>query len=113
MKTEIISYAEFTKRTGIKITQKHTGKMIGMQSLSTSCLLNKYCQERAKVAGSICSHCYAQRMMKQYGEKFQGCFEKNTIGLKELIDVKYLQEKSKNEVCIMDKESLDCRRGLK
>ena len=23
MKTEIISYAEFTKRTGIKITQKH------------------------------------------------------------------------------------------
>ena len=90
MNTEIISYAEFTKRTGIKITQKHTGKMTGMQSLSTSCLLNKYCQERAKVAGSICSHCYAQRMMNQYGEKFQNCFENNMIELSKLIDMKDL-----------------------
>lgn len=45
--------------TGILITEKMSGKMEGMQSLSTSCLVNPYCQARRKIKDSICSKCYA------------------------------------------------------
>ena len=67
---------DFKKNTGIHITVKHNGKMKGMQSLSTSCLHNKFCQERAKNPNSVCSKCYAQRKMKMY-KNMDECFEKN------------------------------------
>lgn len=44
----------------------HTGKMQGMQSVSTSCIANKYCDARRKVSGTVCEKCYAAAMMKQY-----------------------------------------------
>lgn len=50
----------------LHITTKHTGKMSGMQSLSTSVLLNPICKERSKDPDSICAHCYAARMAKAY-----------------------------------------------
>lgn len=37
----------------------HGGKMADVISVSTSPLLNPYCQERAKNENSICSHCYS------------------------------------------------------
>ena len=37
----------------------HGGKMSDVISVSTSPLENKYCQERAKIENSICSHCYS------------------------------------------------------
>lgn len=46
----------------LHITTKHTGKMKGMASLSTSCQINQRCAKNAKVKGSICEKCYAQRM---------------------------------------------------
>ena len=48
------------------ICRKHSGKMEGMQSLSTSVTLNPHCQERAKHADCVCSHCYASRMLNMY-----------------------------------------------
>ena len=48
----------------IHITKEHTGKMMGMQSMSTSCAGNRHCEENAKVEGSVCQKCYAQRIMK-------------------------------------------------
>lgn len=51
---------------GIKklhITTNHTGKMLGINSISTSCKLNKRCANNAKVKGSICEKCYAQRLV--------------------------------------------------
>lgn len=51
----------------VRKTEKHTGKMSGMQSLSTSCTINPHCIERMKDGNSICAHCYASRMMKRYG----------------------------------------------
>lgn len=50
----------------LQITTRHTGKMYGMVSVSTSTLDNPICQARAQNGDSICSHCYAQRMTKAY-----------------------------------------------
>lgn len=67
---------EFEKKTGIHFKTDHLGKMAGMWSLSTSCLVNPYCQARARVAGSVCAHCYAQRLL-EYRETAANCFERN------------------------------------
>ena len=39
----------------------HSGKMEGMQSIGTSCRTNPNCIKNAKVKGSVCEKCYAQR----------------------------------------------------
>ena len=69
---------EFYTKWGIHFTMKHTGKMEGMQSLSTSVILNPICAERAKVKGSICEKCFAEQMFRRYGDDFRDCFAKNT-----------------------------------
>lgn len=61
-----VTMKDFTKKYGIKFCVNHTGKMQGMISLSTSVLLNTYCQTHCKVDNSICQHCYAARMNKMY-----------------------------------------------
>ena len=43
----------------IAVCIEHTGKMEGMFSISTSCELNKHCQARSKLKGSICEKCFA------------------------------------------------------
>lgn len=60
----------------LHITTKHTGKMEGMQSLSTSCKQNPYCKKRSEISGSICEKCYAQVMMKRFKE-LDPCLTKN------------------------------------
>ena len=59
-----------------EITEKHTGKMVGMQSLSTSCACNSRCEAHCKVDGSICQKCYAQTIMTRY-EKLDEKTERN------------------------------------
>lgn len=41
---KFLTVAEAEKATGVHYTVNHSGKMEGMQSLSTSCLCNKYCR---------------------------------------------------------------------
>ena len=41
------------------ICYKHTGKMSGMISYSTSVLNNGNCDKYRNIPGSVCSHCYA------------------------------------------------------
>lgn len=65
------------EKTGIHYTLKHTGKMAGMMSLSTSCTCNPFCQEYSRDPKKICSHCYAQRQMKIYNN-LELCLAKNT-----------------------------------
>ena len=48
------------------ICKNHTGKMYGIQSISTSCACNRFCAMRAQEKTSICSHCYAQAQLKRY-----------------------------------------------
>lgn len=42
----------------------HSGKMKGINSISTSCACNQWCQKRAQNKNSICSHCYATTYLK-------------------------------------------------
>ena len=63
----IVTIRSFEKETGIHFTVNHTGKMEGMQSLSTSCVCNPACIARMKDSDSICSHCFAAAMHKRYG----------------------------------------------
>lgn len=57
---------EFEKRTGIKFTINHTGKMEGIWSLSTSCICNPFCKARMNDSSCICSKCYSAAMHKRY-----------------------------------------------
>ena len=45
-------------------TEKNHSKLNGINSLSTSCLDNRFCIERMKKADCICSHCYASTQQK-------------------------------------------------
>lgn len=74
---------------GIHFTVKHTGKMAGMLSLSTSVIDNPICKARSKVKGSICEKCFAMNMMNRYDERFHNAFKRNTeILTSQLIPVK-------------------------
>lgn len=61
---------------GVHYTTNHTGKMSGLQSVSTSVVLNKGCQNRAKNAGCICSKCFAAAMMNRY-QALDACLQEN------------------------------------
>lgn len=74
---KFLTVAEAEKATGVHYTVNHSGKMEGMQSLSTSCLCNKYCKNRSINSDLVCSHCYAQRQMKMY-KNLNACLERNT-----------------------------------
>ena len=81
------SISDFEKRYGVHFTVKHTGKMEGMISVSTSVLANKHCIKRRAVKGSICEKCFAASMMSRYSN-LEKCLEKNTeILTKEIIQV--------------------------
>lgn len=72
-----ITVKSFEKETGVHFTLNHTGKMEGMQSLSTSCICNPACLVRMQDPESICSHCFAAAMHKRYSN-LGVCLEKNT-----------------------------------
>lgn len=74
----------------LHITEKMSGKMEGMMSLSTSCKTNPFCAKHAAVKGSICEKCYAQRQMKRY-TRMSPCLEKNAEVLtSSVIPIEYL-----------------------
>lgn len=54
------------KYSGLHFTVNHTGKMEGLESLSTSCAINTRCMRNALIEGSICSKCYASAQLKRY-----------------------------------------------
>lgn len=49
-----------------RITEKHTGKMENIQSLSTIKTINESCIKRSKIKGSVCSTCYVDPLVKRY-----------------------------------------------
>ena len=70
----------------IELTTDHTGKMLGMQSLSTSCRKNPGCIRNSKIPGSICEKCYAQTMLTMYKD-LDAKLDRNTEALtKKVID---------------------------
>ena len=50
----------------IEMCTDHTGKMEGINSISTSTDMNPHCRANAKIRGSICAKCYAHNMIQMY-----------------------------------------------
>ena len=50
----------------IAVSDSMSGKMNGIPSISTSCLLNSNCQRYRKIEGSICKKCYAHATVSRY-----------------------------------------------
>ena len=62
---------------GLHYTINHTGKMAGLQSLSSSVLLNPSCIKRMQNNDTICSKCFAAAMMNRYKD-LDRCVQENT-----------------------------------
>lgn len=78
---------QFEKKYNIRFTLNHTGKMEGLTSLSTSVTCNENCIKNASIKNSVCSHCYAARMMKRY-KTLEAKLKENTKALtREVIPV--------------------------
>lgn len=75
-----MTFKKFAEVYGIRFCKKHHGKMKSMWSLSTSVRLNPICQKRAKDEKSICSKCYADRMLDVY-EALENVLANNTRAL--------------------------------
>ena len=60
----IVTLENSKEINGLHFTIKHSGKMQGMTSLSTSTLCNPNCARNSKIKGSICEKCYARKHMK-------------------------------------------------
>ena len=63
------------KKSLINIT-KHGGKMAGIPSISTSCILNSRCQKRVSCNTSICHNCFAHSYMK-FRKELREALERN------------------------------------
>ena len=73
---------EFTRKNGCKVpcykskycvnaspvwvSDDMSGKMEGIPSVSTSCLVNPYCLARMRNGEMVCAHCFAETQQKQY-----------------------------------------------
>lgn len=64
MDNNILKFIEIVN--SLYFTTNHTGKMKGMNSLSTSPLENPICMERSKDVRSICHECYSMAMNENY-----------------------------------------------
>lgn len=60
----ILKYGD-TSRFAVKIT-KHSGKMSGIPSVSTSQIFNKTCQLLSQNKKNVCYYCYARKYSKIY-----------------------------------------------
>ena len=63
------------KKSLINIT-KHGGKMDGIPSISTSCILNDRCQKRVSCDASVCHNCFAHSYMK-FRKELREALERN------------------------------------
>ena len=84
---DFVSVAEFERRTGIRITKKHTGKMKGKRSLSTSVIANPICKQRMLNGDSICAKCYAAKMLGGVYKREEACFGRNFEALQKPLEV--------------------------
>ena len=50
----------------VHVSDSMSGKMAGIPSISTSCLVNPICKARMKDGNSICAHCFAEATLTRY-----------------------------------------------
>lgn len=78
------------KYNGLHFTVKHTGKMSGMCSISTSVTTNKRCEKNAAIPGSICEKCFAAKQMKIFPTMKNPMEENQRILTSDIIPVELL-----------------------
>lgn len=66
MATVVTTNSKKADLGGLHYCTNHTGKMSGLHSISTAVTVNPYCIRRQAKGDSICAHCFAASMMKQY-----------------------------------------------
>lgn len=59
------------------LTVKHTGKMEGIISFSTSTNTNPFCNKMRSIEGCICQKCYAYRMSRAYRDDWKEKYIRN------------------------------------
>lgn len=62
----MITMQQFVKKTGVRFNVNMSGKMEGVNCLSTSNLCNRFCAARKGKEGCICSKCFADTTCKRY-----------------------------------------------
>ena len=80
---------QFREKYGVFISTRLSGKMNGIPALTTSCLKNKYCMQRAADTSTICSACYSVTALTS-GRRNEAAaaYERNTdILTREIIPV--------------------------
>lgn len=74
----MITMKDFEKKTGIRFNMNMSGKMAGVNCLSTSNLVNPFCAARKKDPASICSKCFADTTVRRYSA-LNTNMERNTL----------------------------------
>lgn len=85
MKNNILTSTNY-KFAGLHFCANHSGKMSGIQSLSTDPRMNKHCIKRTKIKDSICSKCFSFRRIKLQKLNFPDTLEDNTNKLRTIIN---------------------------
>lgn len=83
----MITMKEFEKRTGIRFNTNMSGKMAGVNCLSTSNLINPFCAARKKDPACICSKCFADTTCKRYAALNRNMIKNTEILTATLFDV--------------------------
>lgn len=78
---------EFEKATGIRFNMNMSGKMSGVNCLSTSNLANPFCAARKKDRDCICSKCFADTTCKRYAALNRNMIRNTEILTSTLFDV--------------------------
>lgn len=78
------------KISGLHFTTKHSGKMEGMVSISTSVTTNERCAKNAQIKGSICEKCFAAKQMKVFPSMEKPMVENQRILTSEVLPVEKL-----------------------
>lgn len=78
------------KISGLHFTTKHSGKMAGMVSISTSVTTNERCAKNASIKGSICEKCFAAKQMKVFPSMEKPMVENQRILTSEVLPLEKL-----------------------
>ena len=90
-KKEVVCTLNNSKKiSGLHFTTNHSGKMVGMVSISTSVTTNERCQKNAKIKGSICEQCFAIKQMERFTTMKKPMVENQRILTSEVLPMEKL-----------------------
>lgn len=85
-----ITLTNSRKINGLHFTTKHSGKMSGMVSISTSVTTNERCAKNAQIKGSVCEKCFAAKQMRVFPSMENPMVENQRILTSNVLDPELL-----------------------